>query len=55
MDAGDEPLVDSMHTATKLSWVVLGLGIFFYHLTDDLRWIYGAISGAAVPPLIRLI
>ena len=44
-----------MRTAFKWAGLLLTCGIVGYVVSSDLRWLYGAISIAAVPVLLHLI
>ena len=50
-----EPLTLIMRRAFKWAGVVFVCGIVGYLVNGDLRWLYGAVSIAAVPVLLHLI
>ena len=44
-----------MRSRYFLSLLVAAIGVGFYTLSHDLRWIYAGLSAAAVPFLVYLI
>ena len=50
-----EPATLIMRTAFKWAGLLFMCGIVGYFVTGDLRWLYGAVSIAAVPILLHLI